>query len=1091
MSPHATKSALGLLGAPLRHLRRLSWAAAGAGTVVLTFGVAAWLAVLGWFDPPYWVLVAWALAIGGTIVGGVVAWRHRTALSDAALAHHLEGQDPWRPGQLRALLERPAAGTSESLLAAADEVEARTLVRNGTEALHPMRRRLRYRAAGSGVLLGVGLLALLTANPFDGGAAALWHPRAAWEATTAPVRIELSESVVNRGDSVAFLVEAVGRRRATLWTRAPGESWMPRTVALDSLGRGRVGSGPLFTDVFARVVAGRRESDTVSVNVRLPAFLGSLTLTARYPAYLGLLDEPLPVTGDTVLLPVGTRLEVRGESTAELDAVNWLAGDVTYPMDVDGGRFSGLLRPGASGSYRLDVATATVAPLAGDTVIIPIHLVPDRAPEVAIPVPGRDTLAPLSLRLPLVIDVRDDYGLRTIRLHASRVSHIGLVDTLPVQPIPITGGATDRAILTHQFDLNGYGLLPGDTVRYFVEAVDNAPAAHVGRSREYLLRLPTMSEVRAAARAASEAVSSRLDSLAENSRKLERQTEDLSRERQRSDTDAEGQGDETLSFEDAERAEAAAEAQRELLQEAEALQQAMEALQQSAQAAGLNDPDWQARLSEIRDQLDRALSPELRARLDELQRALQDLDADRTREALEDLAEAQKELRDAIERSRELFRRAALEGDMANLAQEASELASEQEQWIDQVPRTDSASAAALEQQLADRADSLAAALEKLGQQLQAEAMQQDLQDAAQQAAQAAEQMQQAAEMAQAGNMSEAQQRGQEALQQLQPLGEQLQQQRDQVQEQWRQEVVEALDLGLAETSRLLEQQVVVEQSARSGASPERQRAEQGAVEEGVETLMERMQQLAGRNALVSPEIATALSTAKEHMRASREALSTATANEREAADRAGQGADALNAAAYMMLRARGDVSGSGSGSGMSEAMERMSQLAQQQGQLSQQAGSLLPMVGQSGVQSELRRLGDDQRELAEELERLQAQGDVPQAGPLAAEARELARRLEAGRLDRETVRRQERLFRRLLDQGRTLQGQEEDQEQERKSRTPEAQDAALPPALRAQLQGSADQLLLPSWEELQRFSPEERRLVVEYFRRLTDAGTD
>jgi hypothetical protein len=485
------------------------------------------------------------------------------------------------------------------------------------------------------------------------------------------------------------------------------------------------------------------------------------------------------------------------------------------------------------------------------------------------------------------------------------------------------------------------------------------------------------------------------------------------------------------------------------------------------------------------------LSPELRARLDELQRALQDLDADRTREALEDLADAQQELRDAIERSRELFRRAALEGDMANLAEEASELTRDQEQWTDQVTRSDSASASALEQQLADRADSLAAALEKLGQQLQAEAMQQDLQDAAQQAAQAAAQMQQAADMAQAGNMSEAQQRGQEALQQLQPLGEQLQQQSDELQQQWREEVVEALDRGLAETSQLLERQIVVEQSARTSASPERQRAEQGAVEEGVEKLMERMQQLAGRNALVSPEISTALSTAKEHMRASREALSTAAANEREAADRAGQGADALNAAAYLMLRARGDVSGSGSGSGMSEAMERMSQLAQQQGQLSQQAGSLLPMVGQSGVQSELRRLGDDQRELAEELERLQAQGDVPHAAPLAAEARERARRLEAGRLDRETVQRQERLFKRLLDQGRTLQGQEEDQQQERKSRTPEAQDADLPPALQAQLQGSNNQLRLPSWEELQRFSPEERRLVVEYFRRLTDAGTE
>ena len=147
MSPHSTRAALGLLGAPLRHLRRFSWAAAVAGAVVLTFGVAAWLAVLGWFDAPYWVLVVWGIAIGGTIAGGAVAWRHRTTLSDDALAHHLEGQDNWRSGQLRALLERPAAGTSEPLLAAADEIEARSLVLTGSEALQPVRRQLRYRAA--------------------------------------------------------------------------------------------------------------------------------------------------------------------------------------------------------------------------------------------------------------------------------------------------------------------------------------------------------------------------------------------------------------------------------------------------------------------------------------------------------------------------------------------------------------------------------------------------------------------------------------------------------------------------------------------------------------------------------------------------------------------------------------------------------------------------------------------------------------------------------------------------------------------------------------------------------------------------------
>jgi hypothetical protein len=103
----------------------------------------------------------------------------------------------------------------------------------------------------------------------------------------------------------------------------------------------------------------------------------------------------------------------------------------------------------------------------------------------------------------------------------------------------------------------------------------------------------------------------------------------------------------------------------------------------------------------------------------------------------------------------------------------------------------------------------------------------------------------------------------------------------------------------------------------------------------------------------------------------------------------------------------------------------------------------------------------------------------------MAQEARDLARQLEAGRLDRATVERQERLFRRMLDAGRTLQGQED--ERERKSTTAVGDSVHLPPALRDRLLGDEHRPRVPSWEELQRLSPEERRLVVDYFRRLAE----
>jgi hypothetical protein len=103
----------------------------------------------------------------------------------------------------------------------------------------------------------------------------------------------------------------------------------------------------------------------------------------------------------------------------------------------------------------------------------------------------------------------------------------------------------------------------------------------------------------------------------------------------------------------------------------------------------------------------------------------------------------------------------------------------------------------------------------------------------------------------------------------------------------------------------------------------------------------------------------------------------------------------------------------------------------------------------------------------------------------LAQEARELARRLETGRLDRQTVERQERLYRRLLDAGRSLQGSDPDDEKERVSRSATGDSLHRPPPLAPGAAGTAARVRYPSWEELRAMSPTERRLVLEYFRRL------
>jgi hypothetical protein len=1088
MSGVATARALHRLSRPLRHRAGAGWLALAVGCVALVLGGIAWAVRLGWITGPGWVLVAWGAA-GAALA--VVVYRAIDAvgsLSHARLARRLEESGAWRRGTLTALLDQPAPGTSDSLLAQADAAQAGEIERRGGAAVEPIARPVRALGLAALAVCLAGLVAFGSAGPVGGAAAALWHPAHAWRAMVAPVRIEVDRGMVDHGDSVDFRVEAMGREVATLWLRAPGEAWRPRAVRLDSLGRAAVSSGALASDVYARATSGTRGSDTVTVKVRLPVFLGSLAVTAHYPGYLGLESEPVPTDGDTLLLPAGTRLETRGEATAPLASAAWVGARGRERLEVRGGAFRGDLVPSASGEYRLALASGTGAPLAGDTVRLAVRVVADSAPAVEIPVPGADTLAPLSLKVPLVVDVRDDYGITAAAVVSRRISRLGLVDSAVRETLAIPEERPDRAILTHTLDLNRRGLLPGDTVRYYAMAEDNTPRRQRGRSREFVLRLPTMSEVRAAQRIAFEDVGDRLDSIATSSRRLERQTEDLARERSRDGSGRE-RGEEALSFERSKRAEAVAKGQQELFRQAEELKQSLERLRQSAEAAGLGDSAWLRRLQEIREQLERALSPELRERLAELQRALRDLNAEQAREALERLAEAQREMREALERSRELFARAALEGELANLAQESRDLSREQREWNEQVSRADSGRAAATERELAGRADSLAAGLERLGEQMTTEARQARFDSAAGRAERAVGQMNRAAQSAGQGRREPARAEGEQAAKSLEPLGDQLQREREGVQREWREEVMQAIDQALAETGRLAERQLAVQEALRSGgeAGPAL-RAEQGAIEEGVQRLLEQVRQTAGKNALVPAQIGGALGGARLQMQKTREAIGSAVPNLREGVEQAGGAVDALNAAAHQLLRARGDVSGSASGSGLAEAMERMAELAKQQGGLGQQAAGMLPMAGSAGFQQELRRLAERQRRLAEELQRLQGQGDLPGAGELAEEARELARRLDAGRLDRHVVERQERLFRRMLDAGRTLQGTEEDERKERQSTAATADSVRLPPALRARLTADDGGLRVPTWDELQRLSPEERRLVVDYFRLLSES---
>jgi hypothetical protein len=82
-------------------------------------------------------------------------------------------------------------------------------------------------------------------------------------------------------------------------------------------------------------------------------------------------------------------------------------------------------------------------------------------------------------------------------------------------------------------------------------------------------------------------------------------------------------------------------------------------------------------------------------------------------------------------------------------------------------------------------------------------------------------------------------------------------------------------------------------------------------------------------------------------------------------------------------------------------------------------------------------------------------------------------------------IHRQDQLYHRLLDAGRTLTSSTPDEQRARVSRAASGDNVRVPAALAPGATGTGPPLRYPTWEELAGLTPEQRRLVLEYFRRV------
>ena len=1103
-SPPPPRSLTGVIQAIRRYLRRIAGTALGFSSVTVAGAilVLAWLLVGsdGW--RPGTVVPLFLLIVGGVMVGTLLGWvllHLRSCTSEASLAGQIESVAKLPEGLVRAQVElaRSVPQGVSSSLARAGEGALLLRLGGGVDRLagNPGRelvRLFRVSAVGAGVVLAL-LVALLALTP--------GRSRTAWAGLARPVELLTPEPLpplelfpgdgqLPRGESPRVEVGAEGRDSVWVHWQAIGDVLRERSlVVVDGWAETLLPE----LEVEVRYWASSPDGAVTPVSTLVPSdpsLLSDLALDVEYPPNTRLPSESFRRVPAWLSVPEGTVISLAGRVEGEGSEVLLLGegGRVAIRLPVEEGRFSGSWRPTRSELITWTVENGQEGAVLPQT--LELEVIPDAAPELSLPVPGADGELPLSLRVPLLLEASDDYGVAWAEVETAH-QRPGEEDVVGVDRIPT--GDLPQVTLRPVLDFSAWGLRPGDAILLKARVSDNAPVGQVVETITYRLAVPAATDVREAARARIEDVTSRTEELLDRISRETAELRNLERQSRLGSQQAGGARDEPDAFQDREELRQALERQADLAAE---LDQIMTGLEEASRAlaemAERDDEDagLRERIEELERLLEEVLGPEARDRLEELQEGfrqgeLQEAPA----QLLEELARRQEDLQLRLEQALKRLQRSAIEEGLRGAEEQIRVLLETQEALVEQLAQGEGEEAqreqaehtAAVEDQLSDLGEELSTSGNPdVGSQTEA---------ARRELGEAREAMTSAAESSQAGDPEEAAQQASEARESLQSAVQRLEETRSGLAESPGEELRDGLRRGAQDALALARRQGQLREDLQN-ALPDRRgdfEGEEVAIMEGLRNLAAELSEAMRELPDLASSLSEAIAAAQEAVGLTVDAL--ASGGPRPDSELFADTAQAaMNQVALVALVGLGQAGEDPQSAASMDMSEALASIGAQQASLNEQGSRLSEESSPGGAPApmELENLVSGQQGIAGALQEL---GRRPGPGrtrsnldALADESEQIAEELRQGRLDATTLQRQERFLERLLSAGRTLEQDAPTEEREATSAeaVPRRAVTALPEELLNPLA-----LPLPSSVELGELSPAQRRLVLDYFERV------
>jgi len=725
-----------------------------------------------------------------------------------------------------------------------------------------------------------------------------------------------------------------------------------------------------------------------------------------------------------------------------------------------------------------------------------IKVIPDQFPIIQIIQPGKDIDLGDDMTIPLLMVAQDDYGLSKMQIAYQVIPQDEeQYDStrFVFQELEGIDYGKDLLRVALNWDLSSSELLPTDVVVYFVEVYDNDQVSgpKKGRSKVYRARFPSMYELYQEIASTQDETIREMEDIYDRGQELQQKLDELSLEMKRATE---------LDWENQQKAEEALKKQNEIKKKLDDLANNLNEMVQQMERNDLVSAETIKKYQEVQELYKEIMTPELEKIMREMAEAIQNLDKNLLKKALEEFKLTEEEFNKNLDRTISLLKRLKIEQKLDQAIKMTKNL-EERQQSVEDKAQTASDKDRLLKEQQNINKDkqALSNLLKDLKQEMgELPSMPEKELDGAMSQLDSdslSNSLKSLENMILSGKMNKLQQYSGNVQKTFNDISQQLMQAKDSMTGAMFQRALMELKKNSRQLLELSKKQENVLEQTKDLPNNSPQTTEIADQQQdlyfGLNRVVDKIFNISKVNFAIDPRINQALGKASLQMESALNALESR--NNNGAANNQAQAMSSINDAIRSLQNSMQQMmQGAGSGMSFQQFMEQMRQMAKGQQGINEQTMQMGPGKQLSlSQQAQMARLTAEQGRVRKSMEQLanEAKGLSEILGDLdniVKEMKEVEKDFAQNNISRETIERQNRILSRMLDAQKSIR--EREYSKKRQAESGKEYFAKSPDQLPAnfeELENRLQQDLLRAKKE--GYTRDYLELIKQYFEALTN----